>query len=161
MKTGLVTGRLEDNLQPVADATVSLVNATDSSLIAFSRTDSLGKFSFNHLQPGSYCLSASHINFHPQWKNFEFPPEEDSVNLGRISLKDKTVLDEVTLRAQRPPVEVNGDTLEFIADISSTIDRGSIVKKLNTRFTFGTNIAYNRWVNFIHSGTPAKLIARQ
>ena len=35
-------------------------------------------------------------------------------------MKDKTVLDEVTLLAQRPPVEVNGDTLEFNAESFKT-----------------------------------------
>ena len=65
-----VKGHLSDSLQKqqVSDATVSLVNAKDSSLVAFTRTDSAGHFSFYQLKPGKYRLSASQVNFHPKWK---------------------------------------------------------------------------------------------
>ncbi len=114
-KTAFVTGALADDLQkkPVADATVSLVNVKDSSLVAFTRTDSSGRFSFSNLQPGGYRLSASHSKFHPLWKRFELAANDEALQLGNLLLKDKTVLETVTLHAQRPPVEVNGDTLEF------------------------------------------------
>ena len=50
-----VKGQLTDSLQKqqVSDATVSLVNAKDSSLVAFTRTDSTGHFSFHQLNPAS------------------------------------------------------------------------------------------------------------
>ncbi len=119
-KTGFtVKGQLTDSLQKqqVNDATVSLVNAKDSSLVGFTRTDSAGRFSFNHLKPGKYRLSASQVNFHPQWKNFEVAADAD---LGAIVMKDKSIMQEVTITAQRPPVVVNGDTLEFNAESFKT-----------------------------------------
>jgi len=119
-KTGFrVKGQLADSLQKqqVNDATVSLVNAKDSSLVGFTRTDSAGRFSFSHLQPGKYRLSASQVNFHPRWKNFEVSGD---VDLGSVIMKDKSIMEEVTVTAQRPPVVVNGDTLEFNAEAFKT-----------------------------------------
>jgi len=119
-KTGIaIKGQLTDTLQKqlIADATVSLVNAKDSSLVAFSRTDSLGRFSFRQLKPGRYRLSASQVNFHPKWKNFE---ADGDVDLGNIYMRDKSMMEEVTVTAQRPPVVVNGDTLEFNAEAFKT-----------------------------------------
>ena len=114
-----VKGQLTDSLQKqqVSDATVSLVNAKDSSLVAFTRTDSTGHFSFHQLKPGKYRLSASQVNFHPGWKNFELI---NDVDLGTLSMKDKSIMEAVTVTAQRPPVVVNGDTLEFNAEAFKT-----------------------------------------
>jgi hypothetical protein len=114
-----VKGQLTDSLQlqQVTDATVSLISAADSSLVAFARTDSAGHFSFQQLKPGRYRLSASQVNFHPRWKNFELA---DDLDLGSIHMKDKSIMEEVTVAAQRPPVVVNGDTLEFNAEAFKT-----------------------------------------
>ncbi|HMK04381.1 MAG TPA: outer membrane beta-barrel family protein [Ferruginibacter sp.] len=114
-----VKGQLTDTLQKqlVADATVSLVNAKDSSLVAFSRTDFLGRFSFQQLKPGKYRLSASQVNFHPKWKNFE---ANEDLDLGNIYMRDRSMMEEVMVAAQRPPVVVNGDTLEFNAEAFKT-----------------------------------------
>jgi hypothetical protein len=114
-----VKGRLVDSLQKqqVTDATVSLINARDSSLVAFTRTDSAGNFSFHQLKPGKYRLSASQVNFHPRWKNFEAIAD---VDLGTVYMKDRSTMEEVTVAAQRPPVVVNGDTLEFNAEAFKT-----------------------------------------
>jgi hypothetical protein len=81
-----VKGQLTDSLQlqQVTDATVSLISAADSSLVAFTRTDSAGHFSFQQLKPGRYRLSASQVNFHPRWKNFELA---DYLYLGSNHMK--------------------------------------------------------------------------
>lgn len=117
-----VKGQLTDSLQKqqVSGATVSLINAKDSSLVALTRTDTAGNFWFDKLSAGSYRLSASQVNFHPQWKNFILTGNEATVNLGRISMKDKSIMEAVTVTAQRPPVVVNGDTLEFNAEAFKT-----------------------------------------
>ena len=114
-----VKGQLTDSLkkQQVSDATVSLVNARDSSLVAFTRTDSAGHFSFRQLKPGKYRLSASQVNFHPKWKNFEL---ETDIDLEAIYMKDRSIMEAVMVTAQRPPVVVNGDTLEFNAEAFKT-----------------------------------------
>ena len=115
-KKARVTGQLIDSSQKqqVLNATVSLVNAKDSSLIAFTRTDSSGNFSFDGLPSGKYRLSASQVNFYPKWKSFEITGTD--LHLGKINMLDKSLMNEVTVTTQRPPVVVNGDTLEFNAE---------------------------------------------
>ncbi|HEX2682646.1 MAG TPA: carboxypeptidase-like regulatory domain-containing protein, partial [Ferruginibacter sp.] len=118
-KTISVTGHLVDTLQAqhVAEATVSLVNTIDSSLVAFTRSDSAGNFSFHQLKPGKYRLSASQVNFHPFWQVFE---AKDDVVLGKLYMKDRSIMETVSITSQRPPVVVNGDTLEFNAEAFKT-----------------------------------------
>jgi hypothetical protein len=120
-KNKMVKGRLVDTLakQQIENATVSIVNAKDSSLAGFTRTDAEGRFALNNLQPGTYRLSASLVGFHPVWRNFEIS-NDAATDLGEIKMKDKSLLDEVTVQNQRPPVQVNGDTLEFNAEAFKT-----------------------------------------
>src|SRR5437868_11411236 len=79
-----VKGHLSDSLQKqeVFNATISLINAKDSILVAFTRSDENGRFSFTNLAPGEYRLAVSHVNFHPLWKNFSL---QKDVDLGIIS----------------------------------------------------------------------------
>ena len=117
-----IYGQLIDSSgkEQIANATVSLMNAKDSSLIAFTRTDSIGKFLFNKLPTGNYRLTASHVNFHQVWKNFSINYETLLANLGIIMMVDKSILQSVNITAIRPPVVVNGDTLEFNAEAFKT-----------------------------------------
>jgi Outer membrane protein beta-barrel family/Carboxypeptidase regulatory-like domain len=117
-----IKGRLVDTLQKqkIDNATVALISSTDSSLIGFTRSDAEGNFSLDNIRPGQYRLSVSHVGFHPLWKNVELNNDNPLTDLGRILMRDKTLLDEVVVQAQRPPVQVNGDTLEFNAEAFKT-----------------------------------------
>lgn len=119
---GSIKGRLLDTLQkqPIENATVSVINAADSSLIGFTRSDAAGNFILNNIRPGQYRLSVSHVNFHPLWRKLELDKIQPVIDLGTIKMRDKTLLDEVVVLGQRPPVQVNGDTLEFNADAFKT-----------------------------------------
>jgi hypothetical protein len=112
----LVKGQLKDTAknQQLDYATVSLINGKDSSLFAFTRTDSSGSFQFKNVPAGKYRLSATHTGFHPTWLSFEVK-DKDVSNLGEISMTDNSVLKEVVINAEAPPVSVKGDTLEFNA----------------------------------------------
>jgi hypothetical protein len=118
----ILKGRLTDSLQKqqLENATVSLVNAKDSSLEAFTRTDAAGRFIFTSLKEGQYRLSASMVGFHSSWKNIAIGNTATEIELGDIVMKDNSLLDEVTVQNQRPPVQVNGDTLEFNAEAFKT-----------------------------------------
>lgn len=128
----VVRAQLADTLQKqqLSNATVSLINAVDSSLIAFTRTDDNGNFYFDQLKAGKYRLSASQVNFHPQWKNFEIKKSDETLDLGTIYMKDKSIMEEVTVTNQRPPVVVNGDTLEFNAEAFKTKPNAAVEEML-------------------------------
>ncbi|MBI2729925.1 MAG: outer membrane beta-barrel protein [Sphingobacteriales bacterium] len=115
-------GQLIDTVrrQPLENATISLINAGDSSLVGFTRTNAEGKFLITNIQPGHYRISASYVGFHPYWENFEVREEKAETDLGIFFMKDKSLLADVFVETQRPPVQVNGDTLEFNAEAFKT-----------------------------------------
>src|SRR5689334_12121170 len=65
-KNGSIRGIAFDTIskQPVAGATVTLVERKDSSLVSFTMTDNAGKFELNGIGNGTYRLLISHVNYH-------------------------------------------------------------------------------------------------
>lgn len=93
-------------------ATVSLVNAKDSTLINFTRADSTGSFVLKQVSKGNYLLSTSYVGFAPVWKGITVTDEVE-LNVGKVMMTDLANSSAVTVQAKRPPVVINGDTLEF------------------------------------------------
>lgn len=96
----------------LAYATISIVNAKDSTLVTFTRADSTGKFVFKSLDKGSYLLSTSYVGYIPVWKNIEVKAGQE-LDLGQIIMTDLLHGGDVTVTARRPPVTINNDTVEF------------------------------------------------
>jgi hypothetical protein len=120
-RTTVVTGNVKDtsNQQHLNGATISLIDTKNSSLLSFVRTDTGGNFIFTQVPKGKYRLSATHSGFHPSWRSFNISGES-TVNLGEIFMRDNSLLDEIIVDAEKPPVTVNGDTLEFNAGSFAT-----------------------------------------
>lgn len=97
----------------LAYATVSIVNAKDSTLVTFTRADSTGKFKFGPLEKGKYLLSSSYVGFVPVWKSLNIETDGQLVELGNIAMTDVLSSGDVTVTARRPPVTISGDTVEF------------------------------------------------
>ena len=96
----------------LAYATVSIVNAKDSTLVSFTRADSTGKFKLTSLDKGKYLISSSYVGYVPVWKAIELK-EAQELNLGNIIMTDLTAAGNVTVTARRAPVTINNDTVEF------------------------------------------------
>jgi len=113
-KNTVVKGTVYDTLSKkgLSYATVSLVNAKDSTLINFTRADSTGKFQLKQVSRGKYLLSTSYVGYLPIWQQLEVSNEEE-MNLGNIVLMDIANASNVTVASKRPPVVINSDTLEF------------------------------------------------
>jgi hypothetical protein len=113
-KNTTVKGTVYDTLSKkgLSYATISLVNARDSTLINFVRADSTGNFSMKQVSKGKYLLSTSYVGFMPVWKDITVNNEEE-IDLGNITLTDVNIASNVTVQSKRPPVVINGDTLEF------------------------------------------------
>ncbi len=112
-KNAIVKGVVYDTLSKkgLAFSTVSLVNAKDSVLVNFTKADSLGRFQLKQVTKGKYLLSTSYVGFLPVWKAITVN-DETEIDLGNIALTDVNTSN-VTVTAKRPPVVINGDTLEF------------------------------------------------
>lgn len=110
-----VKGVVFDTLskKDLAYATVSVVNAKDSTLVTFTRADSAGKFKLSSLEKGKYLLSSSYVGYVPVWRPLEIHREGEEINLGNINMTDIQNAGDVTVIARRAPVTINNDTVEF------------------------------------------------
>ena len=109
-----IQGTLKDSIagRALNSATVSLVYATDSSLVSFSRTNEAGVFNFKNLTSGSYLISVSYVGYIPKWVPVLIGTEK-IVEMGVIFMNDVNSMSTVTVNARRPPVVINGDSVEF------------------------------------------------
>jgi hypothetical protein len=97
----------------LAYATISVVNAKDSTLVTFTRADSTGKFKLSSLEKGKYLLSSSYVGFIPVWRSVEIGKDGEEIDLGKLNMTDVLNSGNVTVVARRPPVTINNDTVEF------------------------------------------------
>jgi hypothetical protein len=109
-----IQGTLKDSIanRPLNAATVSLVYANDSSLVSFSRTNESGVFNFKNVAPGAYLISVSYVGYIPKWVPVLMSTEK-TVEMGVIFMNDVNSMSTVTVTARRPPVVINGDSVEF------------------------------------------------
>jgi hypothetical protein len=109
-----IQGSLKDSIanRALNSATVSLVYANDSSLVSFSRTNEAGVFNFKNVSPGNYLISVSYVGYIPKWVPV-ITGTEKTVDMGLIYMNDVNTMSTVTVTARRPPVVINGDSVEF------------------------------------------------
>jgi len=109
-----IQGSLKDSIanRALNSATVSLVYAKDSSLVSFSRTNEAGVFNFKNVAPGNYLISVSYVGYIPKWVPV-LTGTEKTVEMGLIYMNDVNTMSTVTVTARRPPVVINGDSVEF------------------------------------------------
>jgi len=101
-------------------ATVSIAKATDSSLLNFTRADEDGFFRFKNIAPGKYLLSVSYVGYAPLWLGIKVGATP-TLSLGNIYMMDASSLSDVTVTARRPPVVINGDSIEFNSENFKTV----------------------------------------
>ncbi len=107
--------------QPLADATIYLQNAIDSSVVktAFSATD--GKFAFDQVKAGNYRIVATSVGYYT-YKSETTEITENKVLPDFKLQQQETMLKSVVVSAQRPLIEqkidktiVNVDALIGVA----------------------------------------------
>lgn len=117
-KNGSVKGIAFDTIskQPVAGATITILEKKDSSLVTFSMAGNDGKFTLTGLANGEYRLMISHINYYNSNTFFKIADDNKSADLGNLVMNDKSkVLEEVVIAAEAPPVTLIGDTIQYNA----------------------------------------------
>ena len=119
--SGTVKGILQDSAtkQPLADATVSIMEAKDSSLTSFTLTSNSGFFEVKNLESGVYYLLISFQGFETVKKGFSITKESPLADLQTINLHQSfKTLDEVVVT--QAPIRVSGDTIAYRADAFKT-----------------------------------------
>lgn len=130
-----IKGKLIDTAakQGIADATLSLINAKDSSLITFTLSNKQGIFEIKGLVPGNYQLVFSHQAYQPFRKNITVSADKKLIDLGDLTpQKDFKTLTGVTV-TNEAPIVVKGDTVQFNASGFKTAPNATVedlVKKL-------------------------------
>ena len=117
-RNGTVKGIAYDTIskQPVAAATVSVLDRKDSSLVSFTMTGNDGRFEVRGLSDGDYRLLITHVNYHNSNKYFTIKESNRNPDLGNLAISDKAkVLEEVVLAAEAPPVTLINDTIQYNA----------------------------------------------
>jgi len=127
-----IIGAIKDrsNLQRVEGSNVSLINTKDSALLSFVRTDTSGQFIFERVPNGKYKLSATYTGFHPYWISFNVNGQS-ILDLGEILIKDNSLLDEIIVGGEKPPVTING-TLLNLMPVRSKPSQMPVCNRINT-----------------------------
>jgi outer membrane receptor protein involved in Fe transport len=119
----LISGMVvNDKNKPVEAATISLLKATDSSLLKISLTDKSGKFSFQNIPLGSYYVNVSATNYARlnsaiiELNSISLTKEMDAIGLQQKT----TSLGAVTVIAKKPLVEQKIDRMIVNVDASVT-----------------------------------------
>ncbi len=113
-----IKGQLADSAGSVLpSATVLILSAKDSTLINFGVTNAQGFFEIKNLVRTEYLFKVTFVGFAPLTVKVIPKPEETIVDLGLLRMEPESkVLDAVTVRAERAPVVVKKDTIEFNAE---------------------------------------------
>lgn len=135
-RNGAIKGVVMDTVskQPVAGATLTIMERKDSSLISFTMTDNQGRFEFRGLPNGDFRLLITHVNYHNGNKYFNITDSKKLVEMGNVVLNDRTkILEEVVVSAEAPPVTMIADTIQYNAGSFKTAPNASVedlLKKL-------------------------------
>lgn len=116
-----VSGTLQDNNRVVLPrATVMLINVSDSTMEKFTISDNEGAFEINKVKPGNYLLQVSYIGY----QNISKPITLKSgitLSLGYLTMETQNeLLDNVTIEADRIPIQIKKDTIEYNAGAFET-----------------------------------------
>lgn len=117
-KNGTVKGLAFDTIskQPVAAATITVLEKKDSSLVTFAMTGNDGRFELKGIPNGEYRLMITHVNYHNSNIFFTISDNNKNAELGNIVMNDKAkVLTEVIARNEEPPVTLINDTVQYNA----------------------------------------------
>lgn len=124
-----VSGRVEDTMQnkSVQHAVVALLQAKDSVLYSFARTDKDGGFRIGNIKPGDYIIITTHPYFADVVMQESLQAGEKTLPV--ISLTSKSKLLEEVIVKTGSPIKIKGDTTVYTAD-SFRVRAGANVEEL-------------------------------
>ncbi|MBD0350653.1 MAG: outer membrane beta-barrel protein [Flavisolibacter sp.] len=107
-------------LQPLSNATISIINSTDSLKVKSTLSSGSGYFEIKNLDTGSYYLRISFQGFEILKREFSISIEDTLINLQTIKMQRAyKVMQEVIIKDE-VPIRVKGDTVSFNANSFKT-----------------------------------------
>ena len=138
LQMGELSGILKDTVRNyvIQSATVAVYKPNDSKLLAYGLTNKSGQFIIKGIPVGTKLnFKASHIGYKTYNKEFYIPIDKKALSLNTLNMgiQPDSTLDEVVISA-KPPVTLNGDTLEFNAD-AFHLDTNATLEDLMRKLT--------------------------
>ncbi len=121
--TGKISGPVTDlNGKAISAVSVSLLKATDSSLVKMAVTGKDGSFEFENIKPGMYLVVLSSVGYEKKVSEpFSITESGNSVQLSSLQMSSAAKgLSEVTVTAKRPFIETRVDKTVVNVDASPT-----------------------------------------
>jgi outer membrane receptor protein involved in Fe transport len=114
-------GNVVDNQQAVEFATVTLAKLPDSTkIVYFTNTDSLGRFSFEHINTGNYVIKISLIGYQTYKNTLVLTENNNTISLANLKLAtDNRLLSEVVVTTQKKLIEKTSEG--FIVNAAANI----------------------------------------
>ncbi|GAA4338841.1 TonB-dependent receptor [Flaviaesturariibacter amylovorans] len=133
VKGSLLDGTATSGRHPLDEATVTVMESKDSSLVSFALTSNSGYFEIKGLAPGDYYLLVTYQGFATLKKSFSVTAEKPVADLGDVSMTTAyKTLDNVVV-TDVAPIKVKGDTVEYNAGSFKTKPNANVedlLKKL-------------------------------
>jgi hypothetical protein len=130
---GSIKGVLKDSAtkESLNLASVTVFTAKDTSIITYRLSDPSGGFHVTGIPLHIVCRAVVTFQGYKVYrKEFELTKENQHLDLGAILLtNDTAMLEEVLVVAERPPVAMRNDTLEFNASAFKTLP-GALLEDL-------------------------------
>jgi hypothetical protein len=134
---GTLKGKLTDSVSkaPVGMATVTVFRAADTSIITYRLSSPDGEFKVPGLPLDVNCRVVVSVSGYGAYrKEFQLDNSASTLDIGTVTLSPSSKsLDEVIVFAERPPVVIKKDTVEFNASAFKTLPNAlveDLLKKL-------------------------------
>ncbi len=122
-KTGKIKGLVIDgNAKTVESATISLIKASDSTVVKFSVADKTGHYEFDNIPNGKYLVQVSAVGHHKGYSELvEISDEKSNISLKTIELVPQAkAMNAVTVIAKKPFIEQKIDRTVVNVEASVT-----------------------------------------
>lgn len=122
------------NNSKLHNATISILNAKDSTLYKYTRATQNGTFAISPMRKGNFILLLTYPDYADFVSSFTLDSVKTSFDFKQINMKLKaTLLNEVLISQKAAAIKIKGDTTEFNAG-SYTIQPNDKVEDLLKKF---------------------------
>jgi len=113
-----IKGSVNDSVSAskLANTTICVLNAKDSTLVKFTRATSTGSFAIDDLKKGKFILMVTYPDYADYVELFQLDSLKHEKNFGKINLRLKSrLLHEIMVQGTKAAIKIKGDTTEFNA----------------------------------------------
>jgi len=121
-------GLTDTTASPIPNAAISLLNPEDSTMRYFGISNATGQFEIRSVKEGNYLVQVANMGYQILYKRIQVPVKDN--DLGYLLLQSRSrKLSGVEIRADRVPVMLKGDTVEYNAG-SYPVKKDAVVEDL-------------------------------